>query len=108
MKKTLSIVIFAFCLVISGHDSAVSAPAKIKSPAPTDVDSSQATDNKVFRGIVKKLDKGTALFTDKEIYPLVGGDFETIVGKEVNIIGKIVKEGDVEKLRVTLVQFDKI
>lgn len=108
MKRTLSIVISAICLVISGPASGVSAQTMIKSPAPSDVDSSQATENRVFRGIVKKLDEGTALFTDKEIYPLVGGDFETIVGKEVNIIGKIVREGDIEKLQVTLVQFNKI
>ena len=108
MKRTLSIVFFAICLVIIVHDSGVSAQSKSKLPAPDDVNLSQTTDNKVFRGIVKKLDEGTALFTDKEIYPLVGGDFETIVGKEVNIIGKIVKEGNVEKLRVSLVQFDKI
>lgn len=107
MKKTLSIIIFAICLVISGHAFGDSPPAKIKSPAPASADASQAATNMVFLGIVKKLDEGTALFTDKDVYPLVGGDFDMIVGKHVNIIGRIIKEGDVEKINVFRVQFAK-
>ena len=106
MTKTLSIVIFALCLAISSHAFGVSTMAKINSPVTTTVDTSQTADNMVFRGIVKKLDGDTALFTENDIYRLVGGNFETIVGKEVNIIGKIVKEGDVKKNSVSLVQFN--
>lgn len=107
MKKTLSIAIFAICLAFSNLAFGVSTPSEIKSPAPAAADSSQAEENLVFRGIIKNLDEGTALFTDKEIYPLVGGNFETIVGKEVNIIGKVIKDGDVEKIIVARIQFAK-
>ncbi|MCP4342342.1 MAG: hypothetical protein GY799_26565 [Desulfobulbaceae bacterium] len=106
MKKTLSITLFATCLVISTHAFGASSPAK-SNPAPTAVDASQAAENMVFQGIIKQLDVGTALFTEKQVYPLIGGNFETIVGKEVNIIGKIVKDGDVEKISVARIQFAK-
>ena len=106
MKKTLSITIFAIYLMLTTHAFGVSNLAK-SNPAPTAVDASQAAENMVFQGIIKQLDEGTALFTEKQVYPLIGGNFETIVGKEVNIIGKIVKDGDVEKISVGRVQFAK-
>lgn len=106
MKKALSITIFAICLTISTHAFGLSNPAK-SDPAPIAVDATQATENMFFQGIIKRLDEGTALFTEKRVYPLIGGNFETIVGKEVNIIGKIVKDGDVEKISVGRVQFAK-
>lgn len=106
MKKTLSITIFTIYLTISTHTFALSNPAK-SNPAPIAVDAAQVAENMLFQGIIKQLDEGTALFTEKQVYPLIGGSFETIVGKEVNIIGKIVKDGDVEKISVTRVQFVK-
>lgn len=108
MKRAIAILVIAICLVITVYDIGLSTQAKIESPDPTEINSSQATGNKIFRGIVKNLDGGTAVFTDTETYPLIGGDFETLVGKNVNIIGRIVKEGNLKKLRVTLIQFDKI
>lgn len=106
MQKILSITIFAICLLIATHAFGVSSAAK-SNPAPTAVGASQAAENMIFQGIIKQLDEGTALFTEKQVYPLIGGNFETIVGKEVNIIGKIVKDGDVEKISVARVQFAK-
>lgn len=106
MKRTVSIAVFATCLAISGYALATSTSQE-KNGISTTIESSQMTENSVFRGIIKKLDKGTALFTEKEVYPLIGGDFETIIGKEVNIVGKIMKEGDIEKIAVARVQFAK-
>lgn len=107
MKRILSTIALAICLLIPGHAFGVSNQATIQSPTTAAADASQATDNTIFQGIVKKLDEGTALFTEKDVYPLIGGDFQMIVGKEVNIIGKLVKDGDVDKISVTRVQFAK-
>lgn len=107
MKRTVSIAVFATCLAISGYALATSTSQEKNGISTTTIESSQMTENSVFRGIIKKLDKGTALFTEKEVYPLIGGDFETIIGKEVNIVGKIMKEGDIEKIAVARVQFAK-
>jgi len=107
MKLILSTIAVAICLLISGHALGSSNQATIQSPAPAAVDASQAADNTIFQGIVKKLNEGTALFTEMNVYPLTGGDFQMIVGKEVNIIGKIVKDGNVDKISVARVQYAK-
>jgi hypothetical protein len=107
MKQLLSTIIVTVSLSIASY-------AFGTTPVPTDT-AKQATANLVqettkaseFKGIIKKLDTGTALFTENEIYPLVGGDFETIVGKEVLIIGKLVTENDIKKISVARVQFEK-
>lgn len=107
MKNLTAALLFLTCITLSTPSFGLSAAADIKPPQPAAIDSAQAIDNLAFTGVVKKLDEGTALFTEKEIYPLIGGDFEMIVGKEVTIIGKVVKEGDADKLSVARVQFEK-
>ncbi|MGB3212260.1 MAG: hypothetical protein WBB19_16275 [Desulforhopalus sp.] len=110
MRKTFIIAVCASYLAISSLATGTSTPAKTDSLVQDTLQSSQATDRTVFRGIVQKLDEGdegTALFTDKKVYPLLGGDFKTIVGKEVNIIGKVVLEEDIEKIIVARIQLDK-
>ena len=95
MKKILSICILAVCVAISTNCFA-SAPA-----TPQAAEQMKQT---VYTGIVKKHEDGTALITKDKTYPLEGGDFAMIVGKEVDIVGKIIKEGDVEKLVVSKLQ----
>jgi len=107
MKHILAIAIIALFLVVCNNSLAVSIPTNspAKDTAATLTD--HQIDNLVFQGVVKKLDTGTALYTKKAVYPLTGGDFDMIVGKNVQIIGRIVKEGKVEKISVARVQFDR-
>jgi hypothetical protein len=58
----------------------------------------------MFTGIVRKIPDGTALVTNNATYLLAGGNFDGIVGKEVNIIGKVIKEGSIEKIQVARAQ----
>lgn len=58
----------------------------------------------IFTGVVKRIPNGTALVTNSATYLLDGGNFEGIVGKEVNIIGRVVKEGSIEKIIVARAQ----
>ncbi len=60
--------------------------------------------NQVFSGVVKKMDGGAALVTSNATYLLSGGNFDGIIGKEVNIIGKMVKEGSIKKIEVARAQ----
>lgn len=107
MKKILSIVVFLVCFAFAGYAFGSYAASAVQLPSPATINSPKESKTLVFRGVVKKLDDGTALFTEKEVYPLLGGDFDMIVGKEVNIIGKVIKEGNVEKIIVARVQFKK-
>ena len=107
MKILLSAIIFAICLASADYAPGIATPDSGKPPLPAIIYSPKNTDTLIFRGIIQRLDNGTALITDKAIYPLLGGDFEMIVGKEVNIIGTMVKEGYVDKIIVARVQFDR-
>jgi len=73
------------------------------SPA-TPVELGADVNNLVFTGTVKRIPDGTALVTSNATYLLSGGNFEGIVGREVNIIGKVVKEGSIEKIQVARAQ----
>ena len=105
MKKIVTASIVAFCVAM-GSSCFASAPA-----APKAEDKAKAaveqTKEAEFKGIVKKHEDGAALITKDKTYPLTGGDFAMIVGKEVNITGKLVKEGEVEKLVVSKMEVAK-
>lgn len=107
MKILISIVFFSIFLASADVVIGMAYPNSVKPPVPAIIYSPQKSDILVFRGIITQIDEGTALFTDRAIYPLLGGDFAMIVGKEVNVIGQMVKEGDVEKIEVARVQFDR-
>lgn len=107
MKILVSTIFFAIFLASADYVIGMAYPNSVKPPVPAMIYSPQKSDILVFRGIVTQIDEGTALFTDRAIYPLLGGDFAMIVGKEVNVIGQMVKEGDVEKIEVARVQFDR-
>lgn len=106
MKNVISNFIFILILALATYAFST-ATSSSKQPAPAAVETSKTTETTVFEGVVKKMDEGTALFTEKEVYPLLGGDFGMIVGKEVSIVGKVIKEGNVEKIVVARVQFKK-
>lgn len=107
MKQLVSIIILAVSICLATHAFGAIEPSNHKSPLPVSIDSPQKVQALVFTGVIKKLDNGTALFTKKEVYPLIGGNFDTIVGKEVNIIGRVVKERNVDKIIVAQVQFEQ-
>lgn len=106
MKHVLASGIFLFCLVLANSLPAVTQPAQPAPQAIAPVTKSSAN-TLVVEGVVKKLDNTTALFTEDRIYPLVGGDFQMIVGKKVHIIGKMIDDGGVEKIEVARVQFER-
>ncbi len=60
--------------------------------------------NLVFTGTVKEIPKGTVLVTASKTYILAGGNFSGIVGREVNILGKVIAEGSLEKIIVSHIQ----
>lgn len=103
MKKILSVCILAVCVAISANCFA-SAPATPQAAEQKGKEMADQMKQMVYTGVVKKHEDGTALITKDKTYPLEGGDFAMIVGKEVDIVGKIVKEGDVEKLVVSKLQ----
>ncbi len=71
------------------------APAKLES----------CGNNLVFTGIVKEISGGVAvLITASKTYILGGGNFKGIVGREVNIIGRVIAEGSFEKIIVSHIQ----
>ncbi|GEM_PF-2514669 len=109
MNKALPAIIFAVCLAIPCKVLALTIPESSKPPAPAIIYSPKNSEILIFRGTIQKIEDGdgTALRTEKAVYPLLGGDFAMIIGEEVNIIGKMVHEGDVEKIAVARVQFER-
>lgn len=98
MKKVLLSCVVSASLALSSVAFAATTPAK--PAAEADKAKSIEQVQPMFKGIIKKHKKGTALITEDKTYQLAGGDFSKMVGKSVNIIGKVSKEGDVEKLLV--------
>ena len=107
MKHILAIAIVAGIIIACTNSLAVSTPPTTSPKDSVATLRGNQIDSLVFKGVVKKLDTGTALYTEKAVYPLMGGDFDMIVGKNVHIIGRIVKDGKVEKISVARVQFDR-
>lgn len=104
MKKMILIITCTAFMLGTGLAMASTPPPEDKSTA---IESTQLTKNLIFHGTVEKIKEGTALNTDKGLYPLLGGDFDMIIGKQVNIIGKMINEGGTEKIAVSRIQFDK-
>ena len=109
MNKALPVIIFALCLTIPCNVLALTIPETAKPPAPALIYSPKNTETLIFHGTVQKPEDndGTVLRTEKAVYPLLGGDFAMIIGEEVNIIGKMVREDNVEKIIVARVQFER-
>ncbi len=105
-KITVLGVILLFILTFAANSFATPSAENgtlVDNPA-TPVELGADVNNLVFTGVVKKIPDGTALVTNTATYLLTGGNFETIVGKEVNIIGKVIKVGPIEKIQVARAQ----
>jgi hypothetical protein len=107
MKKLVKPLTIVTCLAMCGLSFAVSNSTEPTQGDPAQIVATAKKETQVFHGIVKKLDDGMALYTEKEVYPLIGGEFDIINGKEVNITGKIVEEGNIKKLAVNRIQLNK-
>ena len=107
MKNLVRPITIAACLALSGYAYGVSNSTEPPQIDPVKIGAKVKKETQIFHGIVKDLDGGMALYTEKGVYPLIGGEFDIINGKEVNIIGKIVEEGTVKKLAVSRIQLTK-
>ncbi len=100
MKKILSICILAASVAISTNCFA-SAPASSQAVEQQGKEMTEQVKQMVYTGVVKELEGGTALITKDKTYQLEGGNFAEIVGKQVDVFGKVVKVGETEKLVVS-------
>lgn len=109
MKYYLAALIIAMYLTMNNKSLAITIPEGSKPPVPAIVYSPKNTEMLIFRGTIRTTHDGdgTALYTEQAVYPLLGGDFAMIIGEEVNIIGKIIREDDIEKIVVARVQFER-
>ncbi len=105
-RNTVAGVILLSILTLAANSFATpSADRRTLADNPaTPVELGADVNNLVFTGVVKKIPDGTALVTNTATYLLTGGNFEAIVGKEVNIIGKVIKVGPIEKIQVARAQ----
>lgn len=106
MKRLLEGVLLLLIMTSANSSFALSSSTnqQLINNAATPVELGADVNNLVFTGVVKRIPDGTALVTSTATYLLSGGNFESIVGKEVNIIGKVVKEGSIEKIEVARAQ----
>lgn len=109
MNKALPAIVFTLCLALPGNCYALAIPETSKPPVPALIYSPKNTEILIFHGTVQQTEDGdgTVLRTEKAVYPLLGGDFAMIIGEEVNIIGKMVREDNIEKIIVARVQFER-
>jgi hypothetical protein len=109
MNKALPVLIFSLCLAIPCKAFALATPETSQPPVPALIYAPKNTDIVIFHGTVQhtKDGDGTVLQTEKAVYPLLGGDFAMIIGEKVNIIGKMVKEDNIDKIIVARVQFER-
>lgn len=106
MKILVKSVTIVACLAMSGFALAVSNPTEPTQVNPTNLATAAQNNTQIFHGIVKRLDDGMALYTAKEVYPLIGGNFDMIAGKNVNITGKLVEIGNSKQLTVKRIQLN--
>lgn len=111
MTARFSTYMLALMLVLVLTSRAMATTALNKQPyterSTTPVELSGDVNRLVFTGTVKKIPDGTALVTSTATYLLAGGNFEMIVGKEVNVIGRVVKDGSLETIQVARTQITR-
>lgn len=109
MNKIFQVTIIAIYLAFPCKALSLTVPETSRSPVPAIIYSPKNTETLIFRGTIQPTEDGdgTALYTEQAVYPLLGGDFAMIIGEEVNIIGKMVREDNVEKIVVARVQFER-
>lgn len=109
MNKALPAIIFALCLVIPSTAFTLAIPETAKPPVPALIYAPKNTEILIFHGTVQQTEDGDGIVlrTEKAVYPLLGGDFAMIIGEEVNIIGKMVREDSIDKIIVARVQFER-
>ena len=96
------LLIMGFASTGSGISSDSAIPA-ISQPA-TPVDLSAEINSLVFTGIVRRIPNGAVLVTRNSTYLLEGGNFDSIIDKEVNIIGKVERRGSIDVINVAKTQ----
>lgn len=100
MKNIIITCVITLSLAMSVSAYGATTPAKELKPDGSKAPAAQNI-QALYKGIIKKHEDGAALITADKTYPLVGGDFMKMIGKEVSVIGKVAKDGKVEKLVVS-------
>lgn len=99
MKKLIAISVLAFGLVLSSNAIASTQAASTETKAaPKGVETKM--NEMMYKGVIQLTGKGAELITLDKIYLLDGGDFSALAGQTVTIVGKLVKEGEQEKIVV--------
>lgn len=106
MKKIISIAIVVSMMAFSSSLYA-SSPAPKETVEKTVETAAQQAKKMMYKGVVKQTESGMELVTPDSSYLLDGGDFTGLSGKKVIVVGKLIKEGDIEKLMVDNLQIDK-
>jgi len=103
--KTLMLILASSIIFLAASamaESGTSAPAAPSPPTPVKLGAD--VNSLVFTGTIKKISGQAVLVTSQATYLLTGGNFDGIVGMKVNIIGKIIQEGAIEKIMVARAQ----
>ena len=96
LTTATGVLLSVLLIAVNGYAVSTATPQPLEKNSATPVELGAEVNNLVFTGTVKKIPDGTALVTATTTYLLTGGNFDAIVGKEVNIIGKVIKEGSIE------------
>jgi hypothetical protein len=100
-----SLIIFIFLLMTAPFMAAAGkTPPTVRHAAVAPVKHGADVNRLVFTGTIRKAAQGTALLTRNGTYLLQGENLEEIVGRRVNIIGTIIRRGDVKKIEVVRAQ----
>ncbi|MFN2354937.1 MAG: hypothetical protein ABR512_10490 [Desulfopila sp.] len=100
-----SLIVFICLLMTTPFIAAAQeTPPTVRDAAVTPVKHGADVNRLVFTGTIRKAAAGTALLTGSGTYLLQGVNLEEIVGSRVNIIGTIIRRGDVKTIEVVRAQ----
>lgn len=98
-------IIFIFLLIIAPFIAAAEkTPPSVQHAAVAPMEYGADVNSVVFTGTTRKAAAGTALLTRNGTYILQGENLEEIVGSRVNIIGTIIRRGDLKTIEVVRAQ----
>lgn len=100
-----SLLLF-ICLLLTAPSMAAAekTPHGVQHAAVAPVKHAADVNRLVFTGTLRKAAKGVALLTRNGAYLLQGENLEEKIGRRVNIIGTIIRRGDIQEIEVVRTQ----